>query len=93
MKILPKPNGCLPKRVIPDGKGMPPVEILYNTLESHRTIAEAIQQMWKTKLGVDARLVNQEWKVYLDSVRSLNYQVSRAGWIGDYDDPNTFLDM
>lgn len=77
----------------PDGKGMPPVEILYNTLEYHRTIAEAIQQMWKTRLGVDARLVNQEWKVYLDSQRSLNYQVCRAAWIGDYVDPNSFLDM
>jgi oligopeptide transport system substrate-binding protein len=77
----------------PDGKGLPPIEILYNTLESHRTIAEAIQQMWKTKLGVDARLVNQEWKVYLDSQRSLNYQVCRAAWTGDYVDPNSFLDM
>jgi oligopeptide transport system substrate-binding protein len=77
----------------PDGKGMPPVEILYNTLEYHRTIAEAIQEMWKTKLGVDARLVNEEWKVYLDSQRSLNYQVCRAGWTGDYNDPNTFLDL
>jgi oligopeptide transport system substrate-binding protein len=77
----------------PEGKGMPPVEILYNTLEYHRTIAEAIQQMWKTRLGVDARLVNQEWKVYLDSQRSLNYQVCRAAWTGDYDDPNSFLDM
>ena len=77
----------------PDGKGMPPVEILYNTLEYHRTIAEAIQQMWKTNLGVDARLVNQEWKVYLDSQRSLNYQVCRAGWTGDYNDPNSFLDI
>ncbi|HXT11138.1 MAG TPA: peptide ABC transporter substrate-binding protein [Candidatus Angelobacter sp.] len=77
----------------PGGKGMPPVEILYNTLEYHRTIAEAIQQMWRTRLGVDARLVNQEWKVYLDSLRSLNYQVARAGWTGDYNDPNSFLDM
>jgi len=77
----------------PDGKGMPPVEILYNTQETHRSIAEAIQQMWKTKLGVDARLVNEEWKVYLDSQRSLNYQVCRAAWIGDYVDPNSFLDM
>lgn len=77
----------------PDGKGMPKVEILFNTLESHRTIAEAIQQMWKTRLGVDAAIVNQEWKVYLDTTRTLNYQVSRAGWIGDYDDPHTFLDM
>jgi oligopeptide transport system substrate-binding protein len=77
----------------PEGKGMPPVELLYNTSEAHRTIAEAIQQMWKTKLGVDARLVNEEWKVYLDSQRSLNYQVCRAAWIGDYVDPNSFLDM
>jgi oligopeptide transport system substrate-binding protein len=77
----------------PNGKGMPPVEILYNTLESHRTIAEAIQQMWKTKLGVDARLVNEEWKVYLDAQRSLDYQVCRAAWIGDYVDPNSFMDM
>jgi oligopeptide transport system substrate-binding protein len=77
----------------PDGKGMPPIELLYNTSEAHRTVAEAIQQMWKTKLGIDARLANQEWKVYLDSQRSLNYQVCRGSWIGDYVDPNTFLDM
>jgi len=77
----------------PDGKGMPKVEILFNTLESHRTIAEAIQQMWKTRLGVNASIVNQEWKVYLDTTQTLNYQVARAGWIGDYDDPHTFLDM
>ncbi|CAM2833091.1 peptide ABC transporter substrate-binding protein [Rariglobus hedericola] len=77
----------------PEGKNMPPVEILFNTSESHRVIAEAIQQMWKTRLGVNALIVNQEWKVYLNSQQTLNYQVARAGWIGDYDDPNTFLDM
>ncbi len=77
----------------PDGKGMPPVEILFNTLDSHRVIAEAIQQMWRTRLGVDATITNQEWKVYLDSQQTLNYQVARAGWIGDYDDPHTFLDL
>src|SRR5439155_10567415 len=77
----------------PDAKGMPSVEILFNTLETHRSIAEAIQQMWKKNLGIDARLQNQEWKVYLDSQRQLNYQVCRAGWTGDYPDPNTFLDM
>jgi oligopeptide transport system substrate-binding protein len=77
----------------PDGKGMPAVDILFNTLDSHRTIAEAIQQMWKTRLGVNATIQNQEWKVYLDTTQTMNYQVSRAGWIGDYDDPHTFLDM
>ena len=77
----------------PGGKGLPPIEILYNTQESHKTIAEAIQQMWKKELGVDARLQNQEWKVYLDSQKTMNYQVCRAGWIGDYPDPNTFMDL
>jgi oligopeptide transport system substrate-binding protein len=77
----------------PDGKGMPPVEILFNTSDSHRVIAEAIQQMWKTRLGVNATIQNQEWKVYLDTTRTLNYQISRAGWIGDYDDPHTFMEL
>ena len=77
----------------PQGKGFPPLELLYNTSEQHRVIAEAVQQMWKTGLGVDVQLVNQEWKVYLDTVRRGDYQIARGSWIGDYNDPNTFLDM
>jgi oligopeptide transport system substrate-binding protein len=49
--------------------------------------------MWKKNLGVDIGIYNQEWKVYLNSQKNLEYQVSRAAWIGDYPDPNTFLDM
>jgi oligopeptide transport system substrate-binding protein len=48
--------------------------------------------MWKRELGIDVRLINQEWKVYLDSEKRLDYEVSRAGWIGDYPDPSTFLE-
>ncbi len=77
----------------PEGKNFPHVELLYNTSASHRIIAEAIQQMWKTSLGIDITLLNQEWKVYLDSQNTGNYQLARAGWIGDYPDPNTFLDL
>lgn len=77
----------------PDGEGFPAFEILYNTQESHRKIAVAIQQMWNQHLGVGVSLINQEWKVYLASQENLDYQVSRRGWIGDYVDPNTFLDM
>ena len=65
----------------------------YNTTEGHRIIAEAIQQMWKKNLNINVTLQNQEWKVYLDRQREMDYQVSRAGWTGDYPDPNTFLDM
>ena len=77
----------------PGGKGFPKTEILFNTLETHRSIAEAIQQMWKKHLGIDVELVNQEWKVYMDSQRQMTYQVCRGSWIGDYPDPNTFLEM
>jgi len=67
--------------------------ILYNTSEAHKKIAEAIQQMWKDNLGVDVSLENTEFQVKIDREHSLDYEVSRAGWIGDYIDPNTFLDM
>jgi oligopeptide transport system substrate-binding protein len=77
----------------PEGRGFPRIEILYNTSENHRIIAEAIQQMWRRNLGVDIGILNQEWKVYLDSQDVLRYDICRAGWIGDYTDPNTFMDM
>ncbi|WP_165849286.1 peptide ABC transporter substrate-binding protein [Candidatus Cryosericum septentrionale] len=77
----------------PDGKGFPAFTLLYNTSEAHKSIAEAIQQMWKKNLGITCTLKNEEWGVYLDDRTNLNYTVARAGWIGDYMDPNTFLDM
>lgn len=76
----------------PDGAGMPPIEILYNTSENHKMIAEAVQQMWKKALNVDVRLVNQDWKVYLATTKSMDFQMARASWIGDYVDPISFLD-
>ena len=77
----------------PGGEGFPALELMYNTSEGHRRIAIAIQQMWKTSLNIDVTLMNQDWKVYLDKRDAKDYQVARAGWIGDYLDPNTFLDM
>ncbi|MDF2877102.1 MAG: peptide-binding protein [Clostridia bacterium] len=66
--------------------------IVYNTSEAHKKIAEAIQAMW-AELGVDVQLENVEFQVKIDREHQLDYEVSRAGWIGDYVDPNTFLDM
>lgn len=77
----------------PGGRGFPKLELLYNTSENHRTIAQYIQDQWKTELGIDITLLNQEWKVYLDSMDALDYEIARAGWIGDYVDPNTFLEL
>ena len=75
-----------------DPTTFPVLEILFNTEEGHQKIAEAIQQMWQVNLGITVQLVNTEWRVYLDREMTGDYQISRAGWIGDYEDPNTFLD-
>ncbi|RLQ23380.1 peptide ABC transporter substrate-binding protein [Seongchinamella sediminis] len=77
----------------PNGEGWPGLELIYNTSESHRKIAVALQQMWKDVLNIPVTIANQEWKVYLDSVTQMNFQIARRGWIGDYVDPNNFLDL
>lgn len=77
----------------PNGEGWPGLELTYNTSEDHRKIAVALQQMWMDALNVEVTLTNQEWKVYLDSVTQMNFDIARRGWIGDYVDPNNFLDM
>ena len=77
----------------PNGKGWPGLELTYNTSESHLKIAVALQQMWKDALNIGITLTNQEWKVYLDSVDQMDFQMARRGWIGDYVDPNNFLDL
>jgi len=76
-----------------DIKKFPTIEILYNTNETHKQIAEVIQQMWHDKLGINATLVNQESKVFLQSRSEGNFQIARSSWIGDYVDPMTFLDI
>jgi oligopeptide transport system substrate-binding protein len=77
----------------PGGKGFPTSDILYNTSEGHRKIAVAIQQMWKKELGINITLYNQDWKAFLETEKNGDFEIARAGWIGDYVDPNTFLDM
>lgn len=76
-----------------EGKGIPPLEILYNTNDSHRDIAAVVQSQWSRNLGIDTRLRNMEWSSYLDTCQKQKYEIARGGWIGDYVDPNTFLDM
>jgi len=77
----------------PEGRGFPRLEILYNTLEAHRAIAEAIQQMWRVNLGIDLRLTNQEWQVYLGNRRQGNYDIARAGWVASYNDGTVFSNL
>ena len=69
------------------------VELLYNTSENHKKIAIALAAMWKQVLGVKTTLRNEEWKVYLNSRSQRQFELIRAGWIGDYNDASNFLDL
>lgn len=82
---------CLARAGYPDGRGFPKIEILFNTSEDHRKLAEVIQAGWRQVLNIDVGLSNQEWGSYLKAVSGLHYQVARRSWIADYPDPNTFL--
>ncbi len=67
--------------------------LIYNTSEGHKKIAQAVQDMWKKNLGVDITLENMEFQVLIDRRRAGDFSISRAGWIGDYADPMTMLDL
>ncbi|NJN14706.1 MAG: hypothetical protein HC813_03595 [Planctomycetes bacterium] len=75
------------------GKGYPELKVFFNSSDDHRKVAESIAQMWRENLGIRVTLQNAEWKVYLNQVEQLDYDIARAGWIGDYGDPMTFMDM
>lgn len=77
----------------PGGQSFPKLQILYNTNESHKIIAEVIQRQWRENLRIDVEIKNLEWKVFLDALHKKEYDIARSAWIGDYPDPNTFLDM
>ena len=77
----------------PGGKGFPELTLLYNTSEDLKKIAEVIQYQWHDALGVRIKLQSQEWSTFQSRVHGMDYDIARAGWIGDYMDPNTFLDM
>lgn len=74
------------------GADVPEFTVILNTSEAHQSIAVAIQDMWKKTLGLkNVKIENQEWKVFQQTTQDIRYDVSRAGWIGDYVDPTTFL--
>ncbi len=67
--------------------------LLYNTQEAHKKIAQAAQEMWRLNLGIEIQLENVDFQVKLDREKAGDYDISRAGWIGDYMDPITFIEL
>ncbi len=88
-----KARALLAEAGFPNGKGLPRVEYLYIPLGVEKNIAVELQAMWQDALGVEVGLVKQEQKIWLSSMRALSYDMCRSSWIGDYNDPNTFLEM
>lgn len=77
----------------PNGEGAPTITFTFNTDQGHQNIAQAVQDMWKTNLGINVELKNEEWAVFQDTRNNFQYSMARHGWIADYNDPMTFLDM
>ncbi|MHC5209386.1 MAG: peptide ABC transporter substrate-binding protein [Planctomycetota bacterium] len=77
----------------PGGNGFPDLELLYPHNELTRDFCEAVASQWERELGLRPRLVNQAWKVFLDSSRRLQYDVGWGAWTGDYLDATSFLDI
>lgn len=75
-----------------NGEGLPTIELMYNTEGAHKDVCQIVQENL-AKIGVNVELTNQEWAVFLSTRQNGEYQIARHGWIGDYSDPMTFLDM
>lgn len=90
---LEEANRLLDEAGYSDRSTFPVVTYLYNTNDNHKAIAEALQNMWSTGLGVTVQIQNQDWSVFLQTRKDGDYQIARNGWIADYNDPISFLDM
>ena len=82
----------------PGGKGFPRFTYMFNAAAGgaakiHEKVGVELQQMWHDELGIEMELNQVEWKVYLSKEGHLDYELSRASWIGDYNDPDTFLNL
>ncbi len=90
---IEKAKEHLAKAGYPDGEGFPGLTILYNTSTGHQENAEFIQQQWETNLNITVELENAEWKTVLARGGNQDFEILRMGWVGDYQDPNTFLEL
>jgi oligopeptide transport system substrate-binding protein len=94
--LTPQANVDAAKRFLaeagyPDGRGFPTIQLSYYTDRTVRSIVEAMQQMWKQNLGINAEISTQEWAVYYEGIQHMDYQIGAMGWGGDYLHPMTFL--
>jgi len=96
---VPEQDQATAKKLLTDGMKelgidkLPPITLIYNTSEAHKKMAEAVQKQWNDVLGVQVKLENHEWKVYLERMNDGDYQVARSGWLSDFNDPINTLEL
>ncbi len=91
---LKKARELLAEAGYPEGRGFPDANLLYPARSNWTQIATEMQALWQRDLGITSiHLLGQEWKVYLNTQQLLDFDFSVSDWIGDYNDPQTFLDM
>lgn len=76
-----------------DGEGFPTLELAFNTNTGHQAVAEGVQQMWQTNLGITVEIASMEWDVFQGYRKTADSEIARQGWLGDYTDPATFFDL
>lgn len=89
---LEKAKQLMTEAGFPGGKNFPNLRLLTTQSETNKVLAEAIQGMWR-ELGVTVDIENKEWAIYINAMETFNYDLAIGGWIGDYTDPTTFLEM
>lgn len=77
----------------PGGKGFPKIEVKMNADPVNTKVFEAVQQMWRRELGVESVLSSMDFRVYIDAMQTLDFDVLRSRWVGDFNDPATFTDL
>ena len=90
---LPEAKRLLAEAGYPEGKGFPRLKILIASRETNAALATAIQAMWRENIGVEVEIENKEWTAYMVAMQEMDYEILGGGWIGDYIDPLTFLEM
>ncbi len=91
--LVDEAKALLAEAGYPNGEGLPKLTFLYNTNDNNKKIAEALQGIWKQNLGIDVEIKNEDWAVFQETRRTGQFNFARGGWIGDYGDPMTLLDL